>query len=232
MKHSKAACTAELYFDTVLFILLHHVLQTQQTGEWYPSSVPFFRVSTQSVKFSNLLFSLKRALSSTGCIKFVYTEHKYKSSEPFCSRSQYGERRILFFLLLRLWINSFDFTMWMKLLNSPFCVVSIVFYEFRKVKFRIFRKFSYWQIVYSELSGFQHVGQDVSLVVLSGLVIIYYLCSPSQVQDTKPKRRLDRQNMIRLKYILFKKFEKSRDAGFPAYHSLHFTECLPTLWTN
>ena len=33
IKHSKAACTAELYFDTVLFILLHHVLQTQQTGE-------------------------------------------------------------------------------------------------------------------------------------------------------------------------------------------------------
>ena len=26
-----------------------------------------------------------------GCIKFVYTEHIYKSSEPFCSRSQYGE---------------------------------------------------------------------------------------------------------------------------------------------
>ena len=51
----------------------------------------------------------------------------------------------------------------------------------------------------------------------------------SQVQDTKPKRRLDGQNMIRLKYILFKKFEKSRDAGFPVYHSLHFTECLPTL---
>ena len=54
----------------------------------------------------------------------------------------------------------------------------------------------------------------------------------SQVQDTKPKRRLDGQNMIRLKYILFKKFEKSRDAGFPVHHSLHFTECLPTLWTN
>ena len=43
----------------------------------------------------------------------------------------------------------------------------------------------------------------------------------SPVQDTKPKRRLDGQNMIRLKYILFKKFEKSRDAGF-----LFITVCI------
>lgn len=120
MKLSKAACTAELYFDTVLFILLHHVLQTEQTGEWYPSSVPFFRVSTQSVKFSNFFFSFKRALSSIGCIKFVYTEHIYKSSEPFCSRSQYGEWRILFFLFLRLWIKSFGFTVWMNLFTHRF----------------------------------------------------------------------------------------------------------------
>ena len=38
--------------------------------------------------------------------------------------------------------------------------------------------------------------------------------------------------MIRLKYILFKKFEKSTDARFPAYLSLYYTECLPTLWSN
>lgn len=102
-----------------------------------------FRVSTQSVKFSNLLFSLKRALSSTGCIKFVYTEHKYKSSEPFCSRSQYGERRILFFLLLRLWINSFDFTMWMKLLNSPFinCGINCFLGNFEKWNLGFFANF-------------------------------------------------------------------------------------------
>lgn len=140
MKLSKAACTAELYFHTVLFSLLHHVLQTQQTGDIPPQCHQF------SVFLHNQLNFLTCSLEY-GCIKFVYTEHKYKSSEPFCSRSQYGERRILFLLLLRLWINSFGFTMWMKLLSSPFCVVSIVFYEFRRVKFRIFRKFSYWQIV-------------------------------------------------------------------------------------
>lgn len=96
--------------------------------------MPFFRVSTQSVKFSNMLYSFKRALRSMGCIKFVYTEHKYKSS---CSRSQYGEWRIVFFLLLRLWINSFGFTLWMKPLNSPFCVVYQLF-------FTNFEKWNLW----------------------------------------------------------------------------------------
>ena len=111
-----------------------------------------------------------------GCIKFVYTEHKYKYSEPFCSRSQYGETRILFFLLLRLWINSFGFTMGMKLLNSPFCVASIVFYEFRKVKFRIFRKFSHWQIVQSETVKMNRIVSNCQDFSMSGKMSRLLFC--------------------------------------------------------
>lgn len=41
MKHPKATCTAELYFHTALFSLLHHVLQTQRTGD-IPPQCHFF----------------------------------------------------------------------------------------------------------------------------------------------------------------------------------------------
>lgn len=47
MKHPKATRTAELYFHTVLFSFLHHVLQTQQTGDIPPQCLFFVFLHNQ-----------------------------------------------------------------------------------------------------------------------------------------------------------------------------------------
>ena len=112
IKHSKAACTAELYFHTVLFRLLHHVLQIQQTGDIPPQCHQFSVFLHNQLNFLTRSTVLKELFRVWGVLNLYTLKTNINLlHEPFCSRSQYGERRILFFLLLRLWINSFGFTM-------------------------------------------------------------------------------------------------------------------------
>lgn len=67
MKHSKAICTAEQYFHTVLFSLLHHVLQTQQAGD-IPPQCHFFVFLHNQLNFLTCSTVLKELLGVWGVL--------------------------------------------------------------------------------------------------------------------------------------------------------------------
>ena len=83
MKHSKAACTAELYFDTVLFSLLHHVLQTQQTGDIPPQCHQFSVFLHNQLNFLTCSTVLKELFRVWGVLNLYTLNTNINILNPF-----------------------------------------------------------------------------------------------------------------------------------------------------